>query len=471
MREEVVKPNLSNFIKSLRDVGYNFNIAIADILDNSIDANAKNIKINIELKPQPKILILDNGFGMNEEELVEAMRLASKDPNKNRGGKALGKFGLGLKTASFSQGKKLTVISKKGNKINARVWDLNHIEETNEWYLLTPQLDYDSTEFYNELTLQESGTLVIIEEIDRYEEDEYENLIYSLRNHLSMTFHRFLDNKNSRRKVNISLNNNPLESFDPFNSENFATQDLGEEKLKVYDEDIKIKPYILPHHSKISQQDYDKYGTEEGYTKTQGFYVYRANRLLIHGTWLGLHKISDSHKLVRIMIDIPNNQDSYWGIDIKKSTAKPVKAISKELKRIIKNVTAKGSRPYTGRGKRITDKNIEKFWDLIPDGDNIKFGLKKKHPIYSELLNTFDEKQKNLFNLFVNGIESYLPLPLIQAHLNDNPHKIKQKNNEEISEAIQKLIDMGVSPELIEAIKKTELKGEMTDVREKNSEK
>lgn len=457
--QEIVNPNLSNFIKSLRDVGYNFNIAIADILDNSIDAKANKIKVHIAIKPKPIVSILDNGLGMNQTELVEAMRLASKDPNKDRDNKALGKFGLGLKTASFSQGKKLTVITKKDDNINARVWDLDHIEKTNEWYLLTPERNYTSLDLYNQLLNQNSGTLVIIEKIDRYEEDEYEQLIDSLRQHLSITFHRFLEK--TRNKISIELNNNPLEAFNPFNLENLATQYLPEEKISVYDEVVTIQPFILPHHSKISQQDYQKYGTEEGYTKTQGFYVYRANRLLIHGTWLNLHKISDSHKLVRIMIDIPNNQDNHWGIDIKKSTAKPVKIIKEELKRIIKNVVSKGSRPYTGRGKRIIDRTTDKFWDIIPDGDNIKFGLKKSHPIYSELLDTLDEKQKNLFNLFVNGLESYLPLPSIQAHLNENPHQIKQENKGEISEAIKKLIEQGVSPQLIEAIKKTELKGEM----------
>src|SRR5690606_3175789 len=147
----------------------------------------------------------------------------------------------------------------------------------------------------------------------------------------------------------------------PFNPEHPASQQLPIEKIKIGKKNVLVQPFILPHHSKVSQAEYEKYATDEGYTKSQGFYLYRANRLLIYGTWWKLHKSIDAHKLVRIKIDITNDQDQYWGIDIKKSTASPNEEIKKDLKRIISQVTEKGSRPYTGRGRKIEDKTVNRF--------------------------------------------------------------------------------------------------------------
>ena len=461
MKKEIVNPYVGNFIKSLRDVGYTFEIAVADVMDNSIDAGAKNIKISILPKPKPIFAMFDNGIGMNEKELIEAMRLASKDPNKHRGKKVLGKFGLGLKTASFSQCKKLTVISKKDCQINIRQWDLDYISRENEWLLIEPKIsDYQDKPFWKNLEKIRNGTIVIWEEMDRYGEEEYSDLIDSLRDHISLTFHRFLEGGKGNKKIIVEINESVIHPFNPFNSESKVTQELPEEKIKLYGETIKIQPCILPHHSKVSQSDYKKYGTKEGYTKAQGFYLYRANRLLIHGTWLGLHKISDAHKLVRIKVEIPNNQDEHWGIDIKKSKAKPVKAITDDLRRIINTVTEKGSRPYTGRGKRILDKSVKRFWELIPVDGGIRFGLSKTHPLYEQILKGMDKDQKEVFNLYLNGLEAYIPLNAIQAKLNQNPHEIKQDTaikKEEISTLMEKLKDLNLDPEYIEELMKTEL--------------
>lgn len=428
MKKEIVNPYIGNFIKSLRDIGYNFEIAVADVLDNSLDAGAKNIKIKCLPKPVPIFVMYDDGKGLNKEEIVEAMRLASKDPEKTRGKKDLGKFGLGLKTASFSQCKKLTIISKENKSINIRQWDLDYIGKTNEWALLEPDLEsYKSCYFVDELLKSKSGTIVIWEEMDRYKESDFSDLVSGLKNHLALVFHRFIEGGRGKRKVNIEINNGKIEAFNPFNLDNMATQELSEEKIRLQGEDIKITPYILPHHSKTNQNEYKKFGTTEGYTKAQGFYLYRANRLLIHGTWLGLHKISDAHKLVRIKIDIPNNQDDLWGIDIKKSKAKPAKIITDDLRRIIGSVTEKGVRPYTGRGKRIIDKSVKRFWDLIPTNEGIRFGLSKDHPLYTKLFEGLGKEKRELLDVYLSGLEAYIPLNAIQAKLNQNPHEIEQQ--------------------------------------------
>ncbi len=461
MKEQIVNPYVGNFIKSLRDIGYNFEIAVADIVDNSITANSNTIKIYATSKPNIIFNMLDNGTGMSDEELIEAMRLASKDPDKAREKNDLGRFGLGLKTASFSQCKKVTVISKKNDEISLAQWDLNYLEEKNEWILRRPNIeDFKGNQLLRELKSYENGTLVIWEEIDRYEQDSFSDVIDKLRKHLSLVFHRYLEGSIIGKKLNIIVNNSDLIAFNPFNINHSATQELSTEKIKIYDNTISVQPFILPHHSKVSQQEYEMYATEEGYTKSQGFYLYRENRLLIYGTWWGLHRIKDAHKLVRIRIDISNKQDSLWGIDIKKSTANPCHEIKGDLKRIINQITEKGSRPFTGRGKKISDKTITRFWDLVPNENIISFGLNKEHPILKKLIPQLNEDQNELLSVYLKGIQSYLPLDAIQAQLQENPHKVKQEieiSDEELIEIVDRLRKSGVEESYIEDLLKTEM--------------
>lgn len=456
----VVNPNVGNLITSLRDIGYTFEIAVADVIDNSISANAKNIHIFAIEHPNTIVSILDDGVGMTNEELVEAMRLATQNPLNVRSEFDLGRFGLGLKTASFSQCKKLTVASKKNGVLSIKQWDLDFISDQNQWILVTPDSgSYQTLPSFQSLLEYENGTIVIWEELDRLKGADFSYLIDSLRKHLSLVFHRFLEQIGTK-KIRISINNNPLEPFNPFNIDNAATQQINEEKIKIFNEYISIQPYILPHHSKTSQQEFERYATEDGYTKSQGFYLYRGNRLLIYGTWWGLHKISDAHKLVRIKIDISNTQDSNWGIDIKKSTAKPIPEIRSDLKRIISEVTERGSRPYTGRGKKISDKLTKRFWDMVPDNETIRFVLALDHPIYQELVARLEDTSEELLKIYLKGIQAYLPLEAIQAQLNQNPHSIKQQSLIEEQEVLRlagTLKDMHLDDDALEMLLKTEI--------------
>lgn len=451
MNNEIVNPNVSNFITALRDIGYSLEIALADILDNSISAKAKNIKIYCRNKEKLKFEILDNGIGMSEIELIEAMRLGSKNPLDNRNKTDLGRFGLGLKTASFSQCKKLTVFTKKDGIISNRQWDLNYIEEKNEWRLINLKEFYDY-ELVQELDKLKSGTLVIWEEVDRINPKDLSENIVKLREHLSLVFHKFLEKKTFK----ISINESELKGFDPFNLNHPATQELPKEEIKIGKDKIIIQPFILPHHSKVTQQEYNTYATSEGYLKAQGFYLYRANRLLIHGTWFGLHKVSDAHKLVRIKIDIPNNNDVDWGIDVKKSTAKPADYIKENLKRTVSQISVLGSRPYTGRGRKIEDTKTEKFWNLIHETNKtISFRLNYNNKVYQALIDNLNEKQKETLLLYLNQIQEFLPLDSILSQLQQNPHDVVQKrnySNDEKNELLEKLKTLGLDESYLNSL-------------------
>ncbi|MDA3045593.1 ATP-binding protein [Campylobacter sp. VBCF_06 NA8] len=455
--QEEVSPNVANFVKSLRDIGYTFEVAIADIIDNSISASANEIKIYAVEKPKPIVCILDNGAGMNEFELKEAMRLSSKDPYIQREQNALGKFGLGLKTASFSQCKKLTVVSKQDEKIYAKCWDLDYISKENKWLLLTvdvDKFDKELDEIYSDFLKNKSATLVIWENIDKI--SDFTEQLQVLRDHLALVFHNFLENNViGRKKMQIYLNDNLIQPFNPFNQNNYATYTKSPEIIQHGGKKIKITPFILPHHSKVSQSEWEKYGGREGYIKSQGFYLYRADRLLVHGQWWGLIKPSDATKLVRIKIEISNDQDDFWNIDVKKSIANPQGDLKNKLKSIVKHSIEDGRKPFSIRGRKINDKSVIRFWDLIKEDSRSHFAINKNNPVYLKLLNLLDDESKKILQIYLKQLEAYIPLEAIQAELQQNPFKFKQKqiiSDEEKQQILECLKALGLNDEEIKKI-------------------
>lgn len=459
MDTEIVRPQIGNFLDSLREIGYSTEVAVADLIDNSITASSSEIYIYTVPKPKPVFALLDNGIGMDEAKLIEAMRLASTNPNSTRAKHDLGRFGLGLKTSSFSQCKKLTVISKKGKSINCRQWDLSFIAKKNDWLLITPR-NYIDYPLYQQLEKSSSGTLIIWEDIDKISPNQYSEMIEKLRKHLSLVFHKFLEGSVQGRKLKISINDNYLKPFNPFNLNHPATQQIAIEKINIHNSTVVIQPYILPHHSKISREEYELYATEEGYLKSQGFYLYRVDRIIIYGTWWGLHKAMDMHKLIRIKVEIPNNMDNHWGIDIKKSIARPANEIKADLKRIINQMVEKGARPYSSRGKKIEDKTVIKFWEIVPLKDHFFFSINKQHPLYINLLASLGTIEKQKLDFFLKGIEAYLPLDAIQAKLQGDPHIIKQESSlseEDIEIITQLLKTTDINGDYIQELLKTEI--------------
>ena len=436
-----VEPNISNFITSLRDIGYSFNTAIADIIDNSISAGAKIINIDASGNER-RVVISDNGKGMSKNELREAMRLGSCSPLEKRSNYDLGRFGLGLKTASFSQCKKLTVISKCNNEINAYCWDLDFLVEQNKWLLKeVPKESYIKEDWFEFLNKNSEGTIILWENIDRYEGvDELNNKFDDLIEHLSITFHRFLEGEFPQRSIKIFFNNRKIEPFNPFNEKNPATQCKPPEYFEIKGEGVTVTPYILPHHDKVLKEEYEKYATKEGYQKTQGFYLYREGRLLIYGTWFRLHKQSEAHKLVRIKIDISNKMDFLWQIDVKKSTASPVPQIKEELGRIIKKITAEGVKIYQQRGRKISNSSLCTYWQENHKNGKIKYCINKEHPLYETLKHSLKEEEMNILNLYLNEIERYIPIDTILAQKMSAPHDIQQDDEEYSEERLRNCI-------------------------------
>lgn len=392
---EETPPKAGAMINTFRAFGYNLQTAIADIIDNSISARAENVWIQYEWNGEKSwVTITDDGCGMDRDELIEAMTPGSKDPKDDREEHDLGRFGLGLKTSSFSQCKALTVLTRKENhNIIKRHWDLDFVNETGKWNLL----DYLSdNKFQEPLEKLDHGTTVLWEKLDRLvgnvnvHNEAARNVFLEefekVEDHLSLVFHRYME----RKKLTIWMNGNKLEPWDPFMKESEGGQLIAQETLD--NNQVVVKCYVLPHISKLNQEERKKAKTDEWY-RLQGFYIYRNSRLLLYGDWLGLFPKNEHFKNARILVDIPNKLDHDWKIDIKKATATPSVSVRKDLIRLGKMTRKAAGAVHRFRGNQIMlDDSIKSFdfqpvWKARKGRDEVRhYYINEEHAIIKSLL-------------------------------------------------------------------------------------
>ncbi|MBE6702314.1 MAG: ATP-binding protein, partial [Ruminococcaceae bacterium] len=353
MRYTDMPPYAPTLMESTRAIGYSIEAAIADIIDNSVAAKASRIDIDFFPIGESYIAILDDGYGMSEERLIAAMQYGSKDPLDEREEYDLGRYGLGMKTASLSQCRILTVITKRAGVVSGAQWNLDHVKKAKSWSLIIlDNTEFDKYPSYNKLASLDSGTLVIWQDLDKFAIGEndiaeaFSRKMALIREHLSLVFHRYLSGEQGLKKLDIRMNELSIAPHDPFLSKK-STQLMDEETIIVRGSKVRVKPYILPHISKLTQKELKELGGKEGLRKQQGFYVYRNKRLLVWGTWFRLMRQGDLSKLARVQVDIPNSLDDLWTLDIKKSTATPPEDVKQNLAVIIEKISEGSKRTWT----------------------------------------------------------------------------------------------------------------------------
>lgn len=413
MFEQECVPFAPSLIESMRSLGYSFPAAIADLLDNSISAKARNIDIISTPGMEPSLIILDDGNGMTENELCEAMRYGSSNPLETRREDDLGRFGLGMKAASLSQCRKLIVVSKKEGKVSAYSWDLDYVIDSESWMLMG-FTEEEMLQFphIDQLLEKEHGTYIYLSEFDRIKEgtgnlsETFNKCLDDMINHLALVFHRFID-----EGLTIRINQLELEARDPFLSYHRATQRKRESSFRINNEKITLKPFILPHLSKLSQDDLDKVGGKDRLRSEQGFYVYRNKRLIIWGTWFRLERKDELNKLARVMVDIPNSLDYMWSIDIKKSAATLPDIIKKNMYNAVYESVLCSEAVHTYRGrKEKKDRDIEYVWERVKVRDGYEYQINRKIPQLELLESTLDESQLRLLSSVINTIEAAFPV-------------------------------------------------------------
>lgn len=445
--EKVIEtaPSAAPVINALRNIGYNAKTAISDLIDNSIDANANKINITFQYSlGDGFIRIEDNGFGMDENELQNAMVIGSKDPHDKRKELELGRFGMGLKTASFSLGKRLIVVTKKDGIENKRCWDLDFVNNSKKW-LLQKEVFVD-TKILGEIK-GENGTIVYIDKLDRFsganaesplKEASYNQKIKKIKNYLNLVFYDLI-----RDGLEIYVNEMELKGWDPFLTDNSFTFEGEPQKLRFHNTLVRITPYILPHPSKFkNKQEYREAGGDKEWYGQQGFYVYREKRLVNYGHWFGLFTKDKTSELVRIKVEFSNQIDEDWKLDIKKSTITlpdalqgPLKAIAKNYRQQSRSIMLYRTTAAIGRS---SIKGTLKTWELESDELDSKYILNRSHPFLLELLKAIDEDSRKLLNTYLKLVEMGSPANLLETENLVSEKEISENISEEIVSLIKK---------------------------------
>ncbi len=375
--ELINTPDASRLIYGLRDTGYNFPMAVADIIDNSIAANAKNISVDIELKSDGRkfVYFADDGDGMNYEMLKDAMRYGAKERENLA---SLGKFGLGLKTASSSICLKFSLISRQGadQPLNKLSWDLEYVKENDRWEMLNEEVTREEAVRF-ERDCGNKGTLLIWSKCDRLLKRDYSSepggtseksaitrISKTLTNHLALVYYRFLDPQDTRAEnISIYINGQSIEGWNPFYPEK-SEQVLEESQQTILcelqtgeEQEATIKAWILPHKDDCSNEEREKAKISN---KGQGFYVFRENRLIHKGDWLGIPNwgsLEPHMSLLRIEFDFNHLLDEAFMVDVKKSRILLDPELEEYVQKLLQPVRREADQRYRNK-KRTTASKV-----------------------------------------------------------------------------------------------------------------
>ena len=411
--EQIPDPHLLN---SMRSVGYSLESALSDLIDNSLAAEASRVEIFYRSTgDQPLVAIVDDGRGMDPAEARKALRLAAVSSSESRSATDLGRFGLGLKTASLSQARVLTVVSKKHDVVTALQWDLDCVARLGTWSLnVLDEQDIASLPLVEKITGQESGTLVLLQNLDLLIGDAADpsktmaEKFAIAADHIELVFHRFIAGESSYKPIHVSINGRRLVALDPFLASHTATQRSPIEHIGTGANGITVQSFTLPHISKLTEEEREKGRIGKNMRDSQGFYVYRSRRLIDWGTWFRLASKDELGKLARVKVDIPNSLDGLWGLDIKKSRAIPPEGVRKELRRLVDRIVGQSKTVHQYRGRPDESQPDGVFvWELIQARDSFSYRINRDHPVLAQVE---DRQEQERLETILEVIEETFPV-------------------------------------------------------------
>lgn len=390
-----VAPSAKRLTGSLRDIGYSFESAVADLIDNSIAANATNVGVHVEYDGKnSRVFIVDNGLGMDRAGLTEALRFGSQRGYEQG---ELGRYGLGLKTASLSQCRRVVVYSRDpgDGHLEGLSLDLDFIETVDDWLITYPD-DPDLDERVHRLITSPNGTAVIWENLDRllpaknpessWARQKFLKTGERLRQHLEMVFHRFLSG-DGVDPVTISVNDEPLTPWDPFVRDEARTELVSTDVLDLPTSTgslgkVGVHAYCLPARSQFSSQDaFDRAAGPRKWNRQQGLYIYRANRLVQWGGWDGIRTIDEHIKLARVALDFDTDLDDEFNINVAKMRVTMPHQLKKMLSRSVADVCAQAGARYRrdqnrGSGEQPEDGGKSPDPISVSNGSEVGLALK-----------------------------------------------------------------------------------------------
>lgn len=327
-------PNARKLLDSLRYLGYDNLYAISDLVDNAIDAEAQHIRITTTRAPNADVIIqiADDGLGMTEDVLDQASRLGSEIPRNPA--IDLGRFGMGLVTASLSLGRRLTIITRaRKGELLVNITDIDHMIEANQFIreYFGRAREAEKIAFAEALGDAPSGTVIQISKSDGFKRKYTKAFEKELMQHLGQVYRMFIRAGREfyvgEQKVPI---NDPLWLDDGKNEPHSdETYDLkfgpeGEEQT----ESVRIRLAILPDHGSTQLNKKHGYNVQKS-----GFYVLRNNREIAAAQLLGLNSLSRHPDFIRFRgeIFISGRLDEAMGIEFTKRDVKPTQSIRDQL--------------------------------------------------------------------------------------------------------------------------------------------
>jgi hypothetical protein len=409
-------PDSSALMATARSFGnYDLSAALADLIDNSIKAQSTTIDIDfLPSESDVDVFIRDNGYGMDGETLVQAMKPASSHPEDPRGEDDLGRFGWGMKSASLSQARVMTVVSWTPEGTSAASWNIDDIEDWGMEYLEGSA----AIALLGSNAATRSGTEVRWQKTDRLLQDLGESdfqgalthLIAQAMESLALVFHRYIAGEGGR-KLTIRINGSELPKVDPFLKSNPATQSMEPEKIEMANgSTIYLQPYVLPHFSKLTSEAQRTLGGAEGMVRNQGFYVYRNRRLIIHGTWFKLIPHRDLSQLTRVMVDLPNSVDHDWRITLDKAGAQLPSELKKRLREIVRKFNRRSHLVHRKKGVSLGRDDRSAVWNRTLKGGQVRYSINRDHPMIESLLAQSAEIGESFdIQAILTLLESYFP--------------------------------------------------------------
>lgn len=478
---EDVNPDPEYLIKSIAEQGYTLETALADLIDNSISANANRVEVltNFSDSSELKLYISDNGDGMNSLDLAKNMKFPSSSVDNKRKKSDLGRFGLGLKTASFSQTRKFTVISRiREGEFSARTWDVDYLKETKKWRIIVNKkeeikdflLEYDncSKNFNSKLDSYIPNTIIIWQGLYKFqkfidpknrENSLIEQLNKNTREYLGIVFHRFLNKKTNPLKIRI--NNWMVDYFDPFPiSTRNDLRSLGVFEKNYRNDIFRVEAFVLPSSAIREEKRNGGWVTpNRNLMDLEGMYIYRGDRIIYFGGWNGLIKRQSNLKLARLKVDVGNVNDDLLNLNVSKSKISVPYELSRGLLEKVSNLRDEAKKEYFNHGlKEISSsKNNEKdtvFKKVFNSKQGAILELNQDYPALKSFINDLNLEQKKHFKMIMH-IVNVSSNRLLDKHIDREiigVEEIDKIDLNSILEYIKNLKNMGFGKEKIKEL-------------------
>ncbi|MDG1805921.1 ATP-binding protein [Flavicella sp.] len=423
---EDASPNPEHLIKSIAEQGYTLETALADLLDNSISAKAGNIEImSSNTGDTLKVFITDNGIGMNEVHLSENMMFPSKSVENKREVTDLGRFGLGMKTASFSQTRKFTVLSReKGtDKFHGRTWDVNYLKKCGKWRIIVNNQTeiLELLQEYNEVSKNHlkafdnyaPNTIVIWDGLYKFEnylnpDNQYKHFKEQINTvtseYLGIVFHKFMNLTTGA--ISIRINNERVEAFDPFISTNGdVARGLGEKEMKFGEDVLRMNAYVLPVEATENE---DSWTTQKkNLMDLEGLYIYRGNRIIFFGGWNGIIKKETKLKLARLKIEFENINDDKLQLNVAKSKIEIPYELKTGVLRYLIELREQAKKEYNNRGlkqRRTVDHSNIDLLKRIQTTKGVFYSINDEFPLLNEINDILNSSQKKKLHILLRAI-------------------------------------------------------------------